>query len=417
MAMTKGSSSGSNNRSATGKWLAVVGIGEDGASGLSRTAGELVSRADVVFGGKRHLALASELIKGEARAWPSPFEKAMQEVVALRGSPVCVLASGDPFHHGVGATLARHVDASEMAVVPQVSAFSLAAARLGWALQDASTISLHGKPVELILPHLQPRRRIIALTSDANGPGQVAALLSSAGFGDSLITVLEVLGGEDERIRTVRADAYDLDGINPLNVVAVDVRAGSKSRIITKASGLADELFDNDGQITKREIRAVTLSSLAPRAGELLWDIGAGSGSVGIEWMLADRSCRAIAIEPDPKRAQRIRANANDLGVPGLTVIEGRAPDALAGLARPDAIFVGGGSDSGVLDAAIEALGPAGRLVVNAVTLETGEELIRRQRAFGGELINLTVARAAPVGAKTGWRPAMPVMQWVWTKS
>jgi precorrin-6Y C5,15-methyltransferase (decarboxylating) len=399
------------------KWLSVVGIGEDGVSGLGDAAKQKVRAAELVFGGKRHLALAAELIAGEARAWPSPFEHGIEAVVGLRGRKVCVLASGDPFLHGVGATLARHIDPAEMEVLPSPSAFSLAAARLGWPLHSTTTISLHGKALDLIRPQLHHGQRILTLTSDADGPAALALLLSELGFGKSWLTVMEALGGSDEKITTQQASAFSLAGINTLNLVAIEVVADIGARILPLAPGLADDLFEHDGQITKREIRAATLSALAPRRGELLWDIGAGSGSVAIEWMLADPSLRAVAIEADPERAARVGRNATACGVPGLEIVSGRAPDALAGLAEPDAIFIGGGgSDDGVLAAAIGALKPGGRLVANAVTLEMETLLLTKYRELGGDLIRIAVSRAAPVGSMSGWRPAMPVTQWSWVK-
>jgi precorrin-6Y C5,15-methyltransferase (decarboxylating) len=399
------------------KWLAIVGIGEDGAAGLSDEAKRLIGDAKIVFGGRRHLALAETLIKGEGRVWPTPFDAAMRDVVALRGKKVCVLASGDPFFHGVGATLARHVPAEEMIVVPAPSAFSLAAARLGWALQDVETVSLHGRAIDLIRPLLQPKRRVLALTSDGDGPNAVAALLTSLGFGASKLTVLEALGGPDERIRTTTAQAFDLKDVNQLNVLALELESDREARVLPLTSGRADDLFEHDGQITKREVRAVTLAALDPRRGELLWDIGAGSGSISIEWMLADPAMRAVAIEANAERAARIRRNATAFGVPDLTVIEGAAPNALAGLPAPDAIFVGGGgTDDGVMDAAVAALPSRGRLVANAVTLEMEALLLAQHAALGGELMRIAISRETAIGSMTGWRPAMPVTQWNWVK-
>ncbi len=404
--------------SSTGKaWLAVIGIGEDGPAGLGEAAKQAIGEASVVFGGKRHLALAATLIRGEQRAWPVPFDSAMEAVRALRGKSVCVLASGDPFLHGVGATLARHVPVDEMRVLPAPSAFSLAASRLGWALQDTEIVSLHGKPIELIRPLLQPGRKITALTSDGNGPAMIAALLDSSGFGSSTLTVLEALGGPGERITRGPARDFAMAGIDPLNVLAIEVAATRDARVLARAPGLADDLFEHDGQITKREIRAVTLSTLSPRRGELMWDIGAGSGSISIEWMLADPSLRAVAIEADAERAARIRRNAAAFGVPGLEVVTGRAPEVLGDLVAPDAIFVGGGgSDGGVMAAVIEALKPGGRLVANAVTLEMEAVLIALHGRHGGEMTRLAVARAGAIGTMNGWKPAMPVTQWSWTK-
>jgi precorrin-6Y C5,15-methyltransferase (decarboxylating) len=399
------------------RWLSIVGIGEDGIEGLTAVARGLVSSAEIVFGGKRHLGLAAALIRGAVRPWPSPFEHAVAEVLAQRGRQVCVLASGDPYLYGVGALLARHVAPGETVVVPAPSAFSLAAARLGWPLADCALVSLHGRELDRVRPHLQPGARVLALTSDGEGPAALAGLLATAGFGTSRLTVLEALGGPRERIRAITAAEFDLGTVDPLNSVAIEVAAQEGARIIARASGLPDAMFEHDGQITKREVRAVTLSSLAPRRGELLWDVGAGAGSVAIEWMLADPSLRAVAIEAQAERAARIRRNAASFGVPGIEIVQGDAPAALAGLPPPDAIFVGGGaSDPGVLDAVLAALRAGGRLVVNAATLQTEAVLLARYSVLGGELIRIAIARAEPVGSMSAFRPALPVTQWWWVK-
>lgn len=404
------------DNAASPRWLSIVGIGEDGVDGLTPVARGLIAAAEIVFGGERHLALAAPLIRGATRPWPSPFERGIEEVLARRGRAVCVLASGDPFLHGVGSVLARRVDPGETVVVPAPSAFSLAAARLGWALPEAATVSLHGKALDLVRPHLHPGARVLALTSDGDGPAALARLLTETGFGGSRLTVLEALGGPRERVRMMRADAFALDAIDPLNIAAIEVVAAPGARVLARAPGLPDALFEHDGQITKREVRAVTLSALAPRRGELLWDIGAGSGSVAIEWMLADPSLRAIAIEEDAARAARIRRNAATFGVPGLEVVEGSAPGALAGLPTPQAVFVGGGANAAMLDAACAALAPGGRLVVNAVTLETETLVVQRRAALGGELIRIAIERADVLGRMQTWRPALPVAQWTWVK-
>lgn len=398
-------------------WLSIVGIGEDGLLGLGSAARAAIENAEFVFGGRRHLALAADAIRGEARPWPAPFDIAMSDVVALRGRNVCVLASGDPFHYGVGVTLLRHVAAEETVSYPAPSAFSLAASRLGWALQDVECVSLHGRSIDLIRPDLHSGAKLIALTSDENAPALLAALVSEAGFGRSRFTLLEALGGPHQRVRSAEAKRFAFEDIDPLNVVAIEVIADETSRVLSYAQGLEDALFEHDGQITKREIRAVTLSSLSPRHGDVLWDIGAGSGSIGIEWMLAHPSLRAIAIEQHPERAERASRNAETFGVPGLEVVIGTAPDALEGLPAPDAIFIGGGgSEDGVLDGAIVALKSGGRLVANAVTLEMEAVLLSAQARLGGSLIRLDVARASPVGTMQGWRPSMPVTQWSWVK-
>jgi precorrin-6B C5,15-methyltransferase / cobalt-precorrin-6B C5,C15-methyltransferase len=398
-------------------WLSIVGIGEDGAEGLSPSARGLIEAAETVFGGRRHLALAGALVRGEARPWPSPFEDGIGDVVARRGRRVCVLASGDPFLYGVGATLARHVAPQEMRVVPGPSAFSLAAARLGWPLADVVMLSLHGQPLGLIRPHLNPGARILALTSGSGAPGEIAALLSRLGFGPSRLTLLEALGGPRQRIRQAKASEFACDDIDPLNLVAVEVAATPEARPMARTPGLADAFFEHDGQLSKREIRALSLSALAPQRGDWLWDIGAGAGSIAIEWMLADASLRAVAVEQHANRAARIRRNADALGVPGLAVVEGTAPQALAGLPSPSAVFIGGGgSDAGVVETAMQALVPGGRLVANAVTLETEAVLLAHHARHGGTLIRIAIARAEPVAGMTGWRPAMPVTQWSWAK-
>jgi precorrin-6B C5,15-methyltransferase / cobalt-precorrin-6B C5,C15-methyltransferase len=399
------------------RWLSIVGIGEDGAEGLGPVARGLIGDAEIVFGGRRHLGLAAPLICGTTKAWPSPFDGAVSEVLQHRGHPVCVLASGDPFHYGVGAVLARHVDVEEMVVVPAPSAFSLSAARLGWSLPQTVLLSLHGRNLDLIRPHLQPGARIIALTSDGDGPAALARLLAQNGFGASRLTVLEALGGPCERVQTTTAAGYPFGTVEALNTVAIEVAASPNARILPRAAGLPDDLFEHDGQITKRDVRAVTLAALAPRRGELLWDVGAGSGSVAIEWMLIDPTMRAIAVERREDRAARIRRNAAACGVPGLDVAEGMAPTALTTLAPPDAIFIGGGaSEAGVFELAVRALRPGGRLVANAVTLETEALLLARQAELGGELVRIAISHAEPLGGKAAWRPALPITQWRWTK-
>ena len=401
----------------TTPWLTIIGIGEDGLYGLSPAARAALANAEMVFGGARHLELAGPAIHGEQIAWTTPFSNSIEAVLAARGRKVCVLASGDPFNHGVGATLSRHIDPAQMHVIPHPSAFSLAAARLGWPLQDVVSLSLHGRPIDLIRPHLHAAARILALTSDEKGPGALAALLVEAGFGRSIITVMEALGGPREQVRSQMADGFTFTEIDPLNICAITVVPLPGARVLPMTPGLHDALFEHDGQITKRDVRALTLSALAPRRHELLWDIGAGSGSIGIEWMLSDPSLRAVAIEAEPERAERIARNARSFGVPDLRVVGGPAPHALAGLEAPHAIFVGGGgTDPGVMEAALTALRPGGRLVANAVSLEMEQVLLTLHAERGGELVRLSVAQAAPLGGMMGWRPAMPITQWRWSK-
>jgi precorrin-6Y C5,15-methyltransferase (decarboxylating) len=398
-------------------WLSILGVGEDGVEGLSPAARALIEAATLVVGGARHLALAAPLIRGEKQAWPSPLSGAFPAILARRGEPVAVLASGDPYCYGIGATLRAVVPIEETLCVPAPSAFSLACARLGWAMQETATVSFCGRPLEAVLPLLQPGARLLALSADASTPADLCALLRRHGFGPSTLHVLEALGGPRERILTTTVEAGLSGDIDPLNLVAVHVHAAPNARIIPLARGLPEEFFEHDGQLTKSEVRAVTLAALAPRAGELLWDIGAGSGSIGIEWSLCHPANRAIGIEARPDRAARAARNALSLGVPSLRVVVGAAPGALADLPTPDAVFVGGGAqDAGVLDAAWRALRPGGGMVVNAVTIETEALLFATHQARGGTLTRLSVDRLDSVGAMHGFRRAMTVTQWAATK-
>ncbi|GBQ08030.1 bifunctional cobalt-precorrin-7 (C(5))-methyltransferase/cobalt-precorrin-6B (C(15))-methyltransferase [Acetobacter cerevisiae] len=399
-------------------WLTLIGIGEDGLDGLSPAARTLLSHASYVVGGARHLELAAKGIHGETAVWPSPFQKGVDAILARRGTPVVVLASGDPFFYGVGATLAKHVQSEEMLCLPAPSSISLACARLGWALQDCRVVSLCGRNMHRMKPFLQPGARLMVLCADEQSPAQLAEWLTESGFGRTRCHALEALGGPKER----RYDFAAREGVpvspGRLTILALEIVPDSRTFSLSLTSGLPDSCFEHDGQMTKREIRAVTLSSLAPRAGELLWDVGGGSGSVGIEWMLADPSCRTITLEPVPERAARIARNALHLGVPDLQVVEARAPQGFENLERPDAIFIGGGgSRTGVLEGAWETLKPGGRLVVNAVVMETEARLMQAVQEWGGTLTRLAVSRMEGVGQMHGFRPAMSVTQWVAWKS
>lgn len=395
------------------RWLSIVGIGEDGVEGLSSVARQLIRSAELVLGGARHLELASELIRGRRLAWPSPICDAFPEIERHRGRAVAILASGDPFHFGVGKQIAAFVQADEFICLPQPSAFSLAAARMGWPLQDVSLVTLHGRALAGIIRHLQPGARILALSWDGATPRKLSELLTTGRLGQSRMTVLEAMGGVRERIRHATASSFDIEEIQPLNTIAIEVVPEPEAIIIPLAPGLDDDFFEHDGQLTKREVRALTLSSLQPLQGHLLWDIGLGAGSVAIEWLLRHPSLRAIGIEARSDRAGRAARNAAALGVPELEIVQGQAPEALAGLARPDAVFIGGGMmDEGVFDAAWSALKSGGRLVANAVSLESEARLAGYFQQFGGDLVRLQVARADRVGTMSGWRPAMPVTQW-----
>lgn len=399
------------------RWLALIGIGEDGLAGLSDAAKALIAGAELVVGGTRHLMLARDAIRGKSLPWPSPIGNAYPEILSRRGRPVAVLATGDPFFYGVGKQLADLVPAGEIVCLPQPSAFSLAAARLGWALQDTALVTLHGRPLETIVRHLQPGARILALSWDGETPRRLAQLLSSRGFGGASFTVLEALGGPRELIRSTKASDFALTGIDALNTVALELPANSNSATLSLATGLDDSLFESDGQLTKREVRAVTLSSLAPQAGQLLWDVGLGAGSIAIEWLLRHPAMRAIGIEQRVDRAERAARNTVALGVPELQIVTGNAPEAFAGLPAPDAAFIGGGmGEANVFEGAWGALKPGGRLVANAVTLKSEQRLLEQYQKHGGDLLRLDFARVAPIGNEMGWTPAKPVMHWRVTK-
>jgi len=396
------------------RWLSIVGIGEDGRSGLAPAAAAALDAAQVVYGGRRHLALAAPL-DAETRTWPSPIHDAYPEILARRGRPTCILATGDPFHYGIGAEIAQLVLPTEIRAFPQPSAFSLACARLGWPLAECGLVTLHGRALARIVPHIQPGARLLVLSWDGTTPSALAGLLTERGFGASTITVLEAMGGPRERVREGRADGFDLGTIDPLNTVAIAVAGAGQA--LPLAPGLDDGLFENDGQLTKAEIRALTMAALQPHPGQHLWDVGAGAGSIAIEWMLRHPSLRATAIEARPDRAERILRNAQALGVPDLSVVTGAAPAALARLAAPDAVFIGGGvSEAGVLADTLGSLRPGGRCVANAVTIQGEAALLAAFAQHGGSLRRFAVDRASPVGGMHGWRPAMPVTQWAWTK-
>ena len=386
----------------TAPWLSVIGIGEDGAAGLSPAARALIETAELVIGGQRHLGLVEG--GGQRLTWPSPFARSRALLESWRGRRVAVLASGDPMWFGIGATLSGWFDSAEITVLPHPGAFSLAAARLGWPLQDCLCLTVHGRPVEALALHCHPGRRLLVLGEDGGSPAAIAALLAGAGFAASRLVVLEHLGGPNERI-VIGADGAFAD----LAVIAVEIAADPATRPLSLAPGLPDDAFLHDGQLTKREIRAVTLAALAPLPGQRLWDVGAGCGSVAIEWMRAGGI--AAAVESDAARADLIARNAARLGVPGLELIRAAAP---AGLPAdpPDAVFVGGGvSAPGVLTSCWEALPQGGRLVANAVTAEGEAALLAFYAAHGGELTRLAVSRLAAVGRFHSWHPAMPVTQ------
>jgi precorrin-6Y C5,15-methyltransferase (decarboxylating) len=389
-------------------WLTVVGIGEEGFKGLGKTARHALLGASRIIGGQRQLDLLPVCIRGERQLWPSPFSLA--PVLASRGEPVCVLASGDPMFFGVGASLARQIPFEEMLILPAPSSCSLAAARMGWALQDTLTLSVVARPVAALNAHWASGVRLLVLSNDGQSPAAIAGQLRERGFGPSRLSVLEHLGGAAERRIDGVADDWNDPVIADLNLIAIDCIAAPDTARLSRLAGLPDSAFKHDGQLTKRDVRAITLARLAPTPGELLWDVGAGSGSIGIEWMRAHPGCRALAIEADEGRQRLIEHNRGVLGVPGLQLIRGSAPQALQGLERPDAIFIGGGvTREGVLEACWTALKPGGRLIANAVTLQSEMTLMGWRELHGGELTRIHIAQAQPLGDFDTWRQALPI--------
>ena len=392
--------------------IVVVGIGADGWAGLGDSARAAIRGADEVVGSRRQL----ELLPAEITAthpWPSPMESLVEEIVAKATGTTCVLASGDPMLHGVGATLVRRAGAARVHVLPHPSAFSIACARLGWPAAGVELVSAVARPADVVARALQAGRRIVAYATGTDGAAALARVLRERGFGPSRFVVLEQLGGPDERIHESTAAAWGESAADPLHAVAIEVVPEDGAAVYPRVPGLADDAYSSDGQLTKRHVRAVTVAALGPQPGELLWDVGAGSGSIAIEWLRAEAGTRAVALEPREDRAARIRENARRLGVPELDVRVGRAPEALDGLPAPDVVFVGGGITApGLLERCWAALRPGGRLVANTVTLE-GEQVVASARAtHGGTLTRIEIAHAEPVGGFTGWRPQMPVVQW-----
>jgi precorrin-6Y C5,15-methyltransferase (decarboxylating) len=397
--------------------IAVVGIGADGWTGLPQRARETVLRAEVVLGGRRHLAMLPSLA-AELRPWPSPMLDALPDLLTgYEGRRVVVLASGDPLLSGVATTLAACVGPDRVEVLPAVSSVALARARLCWPAESVDVVTVVGRDPSVVRRWLAPGRRLVVLCSDGGTPAQLGSLLAEAGFGSSPMTVLSDLGSDDERRRDLLASAWQGQAAPSLNVACVELRADADARVLPTVPGLPDEAYEHDGQLTKRDLRASALSRLCPVPGQLLWDVGAGAGSVGIEWMRSDPRCRAVAVEADGERAARVRRNAVALGVPALDVRHTTAPQGLPGLPAPQAVFVGGGATRpGVLQACWDALEPGGRLVAHAVTLETEQCLLDGYQRLGGELTRLSIDHAEPIGTFTGWTPARAVVQWAVTK-
>jgi len=400
----------------TAKWLSVVGIGEAGLDSLSTEARAVVAAAEVLVGGARHLAMIPD--DGRERLeWPTPISDAFPAIEARRGTRFCVLATGDPLNYGVGAMLARHFSIEDLDFMPGPSAFSLAAARLGWSRPDTECITIHGRPAERVRGVIAPGRRLLILCGNGGDPGRVAGMLSAGGYADSPMVAFEHMGGPKERHIEGTAGAWPPNPIADFVTLAVECIAGAGAVTHSHAAGLPDEAFVNDGQLTKREVRAATLAMLAPLPGEILWDVGAGCGSIAIEWLRVHPACRAVAIERDEKRLGYVRENAAALGVPWLEAVGGLAPAALDGLDQPDAVFVGGGvAAEGLLDACWAALKSGGRLVANVISVEGERTLYDWHAAHGGEFRRIAVQHAIPVGRFMSWRPKMPVTQYVGVK-
>jgi precorrin-6B C5,15-methyltransferase / cobalt-precorrin-6B C5,C15-methyltransferase len=406
------------------QWLSVVGIGDDGLIGLSPIARSLLDQAEIIFGGKRHLAMLSSNDSRTQIPWQSPFRESIDKIITHRGQQVCVLASGDPMCYGVGSGLHQAlVDLGinpqlEMTTIPAPSAFSLACSRLGWTYSGIEIVSLCGRDLQLVYPLIYSGAKILALSADRHTPIQLAQVLQKREAGEVKMTILEHLGGAQERIVTgLISNWHDAPkAIADLHIIALECPDFIPG--YSRLPGLPDDAYIHDGQLTKREIRAVTLSALAPCPGQLLWDVGAGNGSISIEWLRSHPRNRAIAIEQHSQRLQNIVVNATNLGVPNLQVIGGKAPTALINLLAPDAIFIGGGlTISGVFEACWQALKPGGKLVANGVTVETEQLIFQLQQQYGGKLDRVAIQRAEPVGRFLGWKALNPVTQWSVEKS
>ncbi len=399
------------------EWLSIIGIGEDGFQGLGARARAALSAAAHIVGSERTLAMLPPSAQ-RRHQWPQPFSAVVDQINALRGQSTVILATGDPMNFGVARKILTFIPKDEVLVIPHLSAFSLAASRLGWSLPDCDCFTIHGRPAANVEAFIQPDARLLILTEDETSVAEVCRRLEARGFGGSHVRVLENLGGDREAVTTFPANSPPSKAWSPLNTLAVHCIAGDGANIWSRVAGLPDDAFIHDGKITKREIRAMTLAALAPAPDQLLWDVGAGSGSVGIEWMRAVRGCEAIAIEPDAERRAMIAANADQLGAPRLKIIAASAPAAYDGLPAPHAVFIGGGiSDSGTFEGAWERLRTGGRMVANVVTLEGEMHLYDLQEKHGGDLVRMDVSTLTRVGGLRAMRPRMAVTQWRVTKS
>jgi len=393
-------------------WLNIIGVGDDGLDYLHPDAARALADATLIIGGQRHIDMLPENDSRPKMIWPSPLMKLVDDVLQRRGETIVILATGDPMQYGIGVTFAKRLPKSEFAVFPALSAFSLAAARLGWDLSRTTTLTLHGRPLELLLPHLRPNARLMALSDNGNTPAEVADLLCREGYEDSVLTVLEHMGGLQEQIKALRAKDWAGQVCKELNTIAIDCVASTGTQPVPSSPGLADDAFIHDGQLTKKEIRSTTLAALTPINGQLLWDVGAGSGSIGIEWMRLCVLNQAIAIEDKKDRLEFIEQNRRRLGVPGLKIAAGTAPNALEDLPAPDRIFIGGGiTGDGVFDTCWHHLKPGGVLVANTVTTQGESLAFNLAERYDGDLTRLDFARAVKIGNFTSWKPFRQVTQ------
>ncbi|MEO9167232.1 MAG: precorrin-6y C5,15-methyltransferase (decarboxylating) subunit CbiE [Aestuariivirga sp.] len=393
-------------------WLTIIGMGEDGYAGLSTTAKRAIETAEVIIGSQRLLAMLPKQ-KAETHLWPQPFAAAYTQVKSLAGRNTVLLATGDPMNFGVARKLFELLPHNEIKVVPHLSTFSLAAAELGWSIPDCDCLTIHGRPAANLEAFIQPDAKLLVLTQDETSIAEVCRRLIARGFEKSSITVLENLGGDKERITNFTAEQNPNLNWSPLNTLAIHCIASPDAKVYSRLAGLPDEAFVHDGQLTKRETRAITLAALAPAPDQLLWDVGAGCGSIAIEWMRSTRGCEAVAIEHHEPRCAMIAQNIDQLGTPRLKLIKGSAPAALAGLERPHAIFIGGGvGDAGVFETCWQALRSGGRMVANVVTIEGEMHLYDLQEKHGGELVRIAISKLESVGKLRALKPKMPITQW-----
>ncbi|MCY7406791.1 MAG: precorrin-6y C5,15-methyltransferase (decarboxylating) subunit CbiE [Alkalinema sp. CAN_BIN05] len=397
-------------------WLTIVGIGDDGFDSLSEIAHHTITTATLIIGGDRHLKFLPKSITCKRLLWSSPIQGSINELLTYRGQSVCILASGDPLCHGIATTLLRSIPLVEMQIIPALSAFTLARSRLGWSSTEVETISLCGRDPAFLRAALYPNAKLLVLSSDQDTPNIVCDRLTEWGYGDADVTILEHLGGRTEKqLHTIARQRFT-EPIAALNTIAIQIH-NSPFSIPHSQFSIPDTEYQHDGQLTKQEIRTLTLAALSAFPGQLLWDVGAGSGSIGIEWMRTHPRNQAIAIESHPDRLANITHNAKNLGVPNLKIIAGRAPEALQNLQRPDSIFIGGGvTRSGVFETCWDALNDGGRMVINGVTLETEMKLFQLKQVHGGSLTRIQIQRAEPIGNFLGWKPLSPITQWLVTK-